>query len=66
MKYLANHKLRITQAPGVKPSSFVVPKGAIFELDGDEPINVTQLLSIKAITAIPEAESEEDNGEDNG
>ena len=43
--YLANRKLKITNGPGVVPSTVTVEAGERFALDGDEQNDFARLLN---------------------
>lgn len=53
--YIARKKLLIPQGPGKTPSSMRVFNHDVFSFDGDEPINIRQLLHTQAIQPYTES-----------
>lgn len=47
--YIARRKLLIPNGPGKTPSSLRVAKNGVFSFDGDEPVDIRQLLQTQAI-----------------
>ena len=56
--YLALKKLLIPQGAGVKPSSIRFAPGQRFALDGDEPIDVEDMLRTGAIKIYEDTDEE--------
>ena len=53
--YIARRKLLIPQGPGQAPSSMRMFKGDVFSFDGDEPIDIRELLRMQAIQPYTES-----------
>ena len=61
--YLALKKMLMAQGPGVKPSSIRINRGQRFALDGDEPIDVDELIRLKVVKVYQESDAEWAQGE---
>ena len=55
--YLALKKLLMAQGPGVIPSSIRIHRGQRFALDGDEPIDVEELIRLRAVKLYEESDA---------
>ena len=56
--YIALKKLLMAQGPGVVPSSIRIAKGQRFALDGNEPVDVEELIRLKAVKVYEESDAE--------
>ena len=61
--YLALKKLLMAQGPGVIPSSIRIHRGQRFALDGDEPIDVEELIRLRAVKIYEESDAAWAQGE---
>ena len=61
--YLALKKLLMVQGPGVKPSSLRIHRGQRFALDGDEPVDIEELIRLRAVKLYEESDAEWAQGE---
>ena len=61
--YLALKKMLMAQGPGVIPSSIRINRGQRFALDGDEPIDVDELIRLKVVKIYEESDAEWAQGE---
>ena len=55
--YIALKKLLMAQGPGVVPSSIRIAKGQRFALDGNEPVDVEELIRLKAVKIYEESDA---------
>ena len=55
--YLALKKLLMAQGPDVKPSSLRINRGQRFALDGDEPVDIEELIRLKAVKLYEESDA---------
>ena len=56
--YVALRKLHIPNSPGATPSSLRIIKGQRFQLDGDEAVNIEELIRLGAANIYEESDSE--------
>jgi hypothetical protein len=56
--YIALKKMLMAQGPGVKPSSIRIQKGQRFALDGDEPIDIDELVRLHIVKVYEESDSD--------
>ena len=61
--YLALKKMLMAQGPGVKPSSIRIHRGQRFALDGDEPLDIDELIRLKGVKIYEESDAEWAQGE---
>jgi hypothetical protein len=61
--YLALKKLLMAQGPGVTPSSIRIHRGQRFALDGDEPVDIEELIRLKAVKLYEDSDAEWARGE---
>jgi len=61
--YLALKKMLMAQGPGVKPSSIRINRGQRFALDGDEPLDIDELIRLKVVKIYEESDAEWAQGE---
>ena len=55
--YLALRKLLMVQGPGAVPSSIRIRKGERFALDGNEPIDIEELIRLRAVKVYEESDA---------
>jgi len=56
--YLALRKLLMVQGPGARPSSIRFHPGQRFCLDGDEPVDIEELIRLRAVKIYEESDAE--------
>jgi hypothetical protein len=61
--YLALKKLLMVQGPGAIPSSIRIRRGQRFALDGDEPVDIEELIRLKAVKVYEDSDAEWAQGE---
>ena len=55
--YLALKKLLMVQGPGAVPSSIRIQQGQRFALDGDEPVDIEELIRLRAVKIYEESDA---------
>ena len=55
--YIALKRLLMVQGPGVVPSSIRIRKGERFALDGNEPVDIEELIRLKAVKVYEESDA---------
>ena len=61
--YLALKMLLMAQGPGVTPSSIRIHRGQRFALDGDEPVDIEELIRLRIVKIYEESDAEWARGE---
>jgi len=61
--YLALKKMLMAQGPGVKPSSIRINRGQWYALDGDEPLDIDELIRLRIVKIYEESDAEWARGE---
>ena len=55
--YIALKKLLMVQGPGVVPSSIRIQKGQRFALDGNEPVDIEELIRLRVVKIYEESDA---------